>query len=66
MASEALATFEEAGGKRLIFIGQTKNGMTADNAFYDALSTGWKLESEDTQHVAWWNLADTAQGWRRR
>lgn len=66
MASEALTTFEEAGGRRLIFIGQPKGGMTGDDAFFNALSVGWRLESEDTQHVAWWNLADVTQGWTRR
>lgn len=66
MASEALAAFEESGGKRLIFIGQPRGGMTGDAAFFDALSAGWELASEDPQFVAWWNLADVAQGWVRR
>lgn len=66
MASEALAAFEAAGGQRLIFIGQPKGGMTGTDAFFDALSAGWELESEDAQYVAWWNLADVAQGWVRR
>jgi hypothetical protein len=66
MASEALAAFEQAGGSRLIFIGQPKGGMTGDDAFFDALSTGWELESEDPKYAAWWNVADVAQGWVRR
>lgn len=66
MASEALAAFEQAGGKRLIFVGQPKGGMTGDDAFFDALSTGWELKSEDAQFVAWWNIGDVAQGWVRR
>jgi hypothetical protein len=66
MASEALVAFEQAGGKHLIFMGQPKGGMTGDDAFFDALSAGWKLESEDARYVAWWNLADVAQGWVRR
>jgi hypothetical protein len=66
MASEALAAFEQAGGQRLIFMGQPKGGMTGDDAFFDALSAGWRLESEDAQYVAWWNIADIAQGWVRR
>jgi len=36
--------------------------MTGNDAFFDALSAGWELESEDAQYVAWWNLADVAQG----
>jgi hypothetical protein len=66
MASEALAAFEESGGERLIFIGEPKGGKTGDDSFFDALSTGWELESEDAQYVSWWNLADVAQGWVRR
>jgi hypothetical protein len=66
MASEALATFEKAGGRRLIFMGQPRGGMTGDDAFFDGLAAGWELASEDTQFVSWWNLADVAQGWVRR
>lgn len=66
MASQALAAFEKSGGKRLIFMGQPRGGMTGDDAFFDALSAGWELASEDTQFVAWWNLRDVAQGWVRR
>ncbi|WP_216897357.1 hypothetical protein [Nocardia alni] len=63
MASTALAEFE---GDRLIYIGEPKGGKTADDAFFDALSADWTLESEDPRSVAWWNLADTAQAWVRR
>lgn len=66
MASEALAAFEESGGRRLIFMGQPRGGMTGDDAFFDALAAGWELESEDEQFVSWWNLRDVAQGWVRR
>ena len=66
MASAALAAFEKSDGRRLIFIGQPQGGMTGDDAFFDALSAGWELESEDAQYVSWWNLADVAQGWARR
>lgn len=66
MASEALAAFERSGGGRLIFMGQPKGGMTGDDAFFDALSAGWELVSEDLRYVSWWNLGDVAQGWVRR
>ena len=66
MASEALASFEEAGGERLVYIGEPKGGKTGDDAFFDALSARWKLGSVDPQYVSWWNLADVAQGWVRR
>jgi protein-L-isoaspartate O-methyltransferase len=66
MASEALATFERAGGERVIFIGEPKGGQTGDDAFFDALSARWELASQDARFVSWWNLKDVAQGWVRR
>ncbi len=66
MASEALAAFEKSGGSRLVFIGEPKGGMTGDDAFFDGLSSNWRLESEDAQFVSWWNLSDVAQAWMRR
>jgi hypothetical protein len=66
MASKVVAEFEEAGGERLIFIGEPQGGKTGDDAFFDALAARWKLESQDAQFVSWWNLADVAQGWVRR
>jgi hypothetical protein len=66
MASEALAAFELAGGDQLLYIGEPKGGKTGDDAFFDALSARWKLESVDSRFVSWWNLADVAQGWVRR
>jgi hypothetical protein len=66
MASEALGAFAKAGGRRMVFVGQPRGGMTGDDAFFDALDAGWELASEDAQFVSWWNLADVAQGWVRR
>ena len=65
MASYALAAYEATGGDRLIYIGEPKGGKTGDDAFFDALSERWKLESTDSGFVSWWNLADVAQGWTR-
>jgi hypothetical protein len=65
MASDALAAFELAGGDRLVYIGEPKGGKTGDDAFFDALSAHWTLESTDSGFVSWWNLADVAQGWVR-
>jgi hypothetical protein len=66
MASKALAAFEQAGGRRLIFIGELKGGKTGDDAFFDALHAGWDLESQDERFVSWWDLQDVAQAWVRR
>jgi hypothetical protein len=66
MASQALAEFEKSGGERLIFMGEPQGGKTGDDAFFEALSERWTLESQDAQYVSWWNLADVAQGWVRR
>jgi hypothetical protein len=66
MASDALATFGDAGGQRLIFIGEPKGGKSGDDAFFDRLTAGWRLETRDEHFVSWWNLSDVAQGWVRR
>jgi hypothetical protein len=66
MASTALRAFEDPGGQRLVYIGEPQGGKTGDDAFFDRLNQAWKLESVDTQHVAWWSLADVAQAWTRR
>nr|WP_042194430.1 hypothetical protein [Kibdelosporangium sp. MJ126-NF4] len=66
MASQALGAFERSGGERLIFIGEPRGGKTGDDAFFDKLSAAWRLESQDEQHVSWWNLSDAAQGWVRK
>lgn len=61
MASDVLSAFESAGGSQLIYIGEPKGGKTANDAFFDALSAHWCLESEDPHFVSWWNLTDRAQ-----
>ncbi|MRH89955.1 hypothetical protein GFY24_21360 [Nocardia sp. SYP-A9097] len=66
MASQALAEFERSDGERLVFVVEPKGGKTCDDAFFDALNSGWRLESQDSQYVSWWNLSDVAQGWVRR
>ncbi|MGW4121883.1 hypothetical protein [Nocardia sp. NPDC004711] len=66
MASQALLGYERLGGSRLIFIGELKGGKTGDDAFFDLLTSQWKMESQDLQHVSWWNLRDIAQCWVRR
>ncbi len=66
MASDALAAFKAAGGERLVFVGEPKGGKTGDDAFFEALTEDWEIESEDAQFVSWWNLVDIAQGWVRR
>lgn len=66
MGSDALAAFEANGGRRLVYIGEPKGGKTGDEAFFDALDSRWKIETEDSKFVSWWNLADRAQGWVRR
>ncbi|GGP92161.1 hypothetical protein BKA00_000451 [Actinomadura coerulea] len=65
MSSEALTLFEEAGGERLVYIGERKGGKTGNDAFFTALSARWRLESVDPHFVSWWTDADVAQGWVR-
>ena len=65
MSSEALKMFEDAGGERLVYIGEPKGGKTGNDAFFDALSERWTLDSVDSDFVSWWTDADQAQGWVR-
>jgi hypothetical protein len=65
MSSDALTAFEEAGGERLVYIGEPRGGKTGDDAFFDSLSARWRLESADPHFVSWWTDADVAQGWVR-
>ncbi|SNS13647.1 hypothetical protein SAMN05443665_1001158 [Actinomadura meyerae] len=65
MSSEALTFFEDAGGERLVYIGEPQGGKTGNDAFFDALHARWKLESVDPNFVSWWGEADVAQGWIR-
>lgn len=65
MASDALSLFERAGGERLVYIGEPKGGKTGNDAFFDALSASWRLDSVDPNFVSWWTEADVAQGWVR-
>ncbi|RBO80085.1 methyltransferase domain-containing protein [Nocardia puris] len=65
MASDALTRFESAGGRRVLYIGEARGGKTGDDAFFDALDARWRLETEDSRFVSWWNLSDRAQGWAR-
>ena len=65
MASTVLERFTEAGGRRLIYIGEPQGGKTGDDAFFHALKNGWKRQSVDSQYVRWWNLNDQAGYWER-
>jgi hypothetical protein len=65
MASESLIDFEDAGGTEIIFIGEPQGGKTADDQFFELLSTRWRLASQDLNFVSWWNLNDVAQHWIR-
>ncbi|HJP73509.1 MAG TPA: hypothetical protein VJ914_04530 [Pseudonocardiaceae bacterium] len=65
MASETLAEFTEAGGTRLIYVGEPKGGKTGNDDFFDRLSSEWELASQDDEYASWWNLNDGAQGWVR-
>ena len=65
MSSAALSAYEDAGGERLVYIGEPRGGKTGNDAFFDALSVRWRLESVDPHFVSWWRDADVAQGWVR-
>ncbi|GAA5068032.1 hypothetical protein [Nocardia callitridis] len=66
MASRALHEFEQAGGERLVFLGEPHGGKTGDDGFFARLDSAWSLKSSDAHYVSWWNLNDVAQAWQRR
>ncbi|MEU7632015.1 hypothetical protein AB0C34_18800 [Nocardia sp. NPDC049220] len=66
MSAEALESYEQAGGDRLIYVGEPRGGKTGTNTFFDKLAAGWELTGEDSHFVAWWNLHDKAQCWSRQ
>jgi hypothetical protein len=66
MASNALTNYAQAGGDRLIYVGEPRGGTSADDRFFDALNADWELASEHPAHVRWWGLNDIAQCWKRR
>ncbi|MFE6920362.1 hypothetical protein ACFVAV_04875 [Nocardia sp. NPDC057663] len=66
MSTQVLAEYVEAGGDRLVYIGEPKGGKTGADEFFDALAAGWTLQSSDHSFVSWWNLSDVAQCWVRR
>lgn len=66
MASSALTEFEKVGGDCVIFIGEPQGGKTGDEAFFEALTDRWTMESQDPEFVSWWNLKDVAQAWTRK
>lgn len=66
MSSEALASYAQAGGDRLIYIGEPPGGKTGTDDFFASLAAEWILVDQDPAYVAWWNLRDVAQFWTRR
>lgn len=65
MASDILKTFEDAGGEKLIYVGEPRGGKTGDDLFFDGLAARWRMDSEDQNFVSWWNNSDLAQAWTR-
>jgi hypothetical protein len=43
MAADCLAAY---AGKRVVYIGESDGGCTADDAFHEALEAGWELRDE--------------------
>ncbi|TDD89110.1 hypothetical protein E1293_05475 [Actinomadura darangshiensis] len=65
MSCEALTLYEAAGGERIVYIGEPRGGKTGNDAFFDALSSRWRLDTVDPHFVSWWTDRDMAQGWVR-
>lgn len=66
MALDALTRYANAGGDRVILVGEPRGGKTGTDEFFDALAAGWDLVGRDPLYVSWWNLNDEAQCWVRQ
>lgn len=66
MARNALVAYQRLGGDQLIYIGEPRGGMCADDHFFDALEAGWLLADQVPNYVTWSNFNDSAQLWSRR
>lgn len=65
MAAETLALFEQLGGRRLVFIGESEYGCTADDAFFDRLNDRWEMVGE-VDIPQWQGINDYLSLWERR
>ncbi len=61
----ALNVLNSYSGKRLIYIGEGRNGMTADPAFHDAVERDWKLIKE-VEIDKWYCSTDSLQIYERK
>lgn len=64
MAAMALGDYAEAGGTRLIYIGEDEGGCTADPDFFSALYAGWTRVAEHAL-PQWSGMHDQIQVWDR-
>jgi hypothetical protein len=65
MADLALRRFEQAGGERLIYIGEHAGGCTGDDRFHDQLAKRW--QETDTLALPQWPMVhDYLSVWVRK
>lgn len=65
MAYDALYSYLEAGGRRVVYVGEGRGGCTANDGFYDLLAqrTRWVDEIEIP---TWCGIRDSLTVWERR
>lgn len=64
MACHAILTYKEAGGKRVIYIGESDGGCTASAEFHDELNENWQ-ETVTLDIPQWAGLHDYLSVWER-
>lgn len=62
-AAEAVRAYS---GDELIYIGESADGCTADDDFYDLLSSGWELVATSDGHVNFTGLYSEVNYYRRK
>ena len=65
MAYDALYGYTEAGGRRVVYVGESRGGCTGDDAFHEMLALRYEW-SDGVSLPQWYGLHDTLTVWERR
>jgi hypothetical protein len=57
-ARDCLATYQDAGGQTLVYVGEPRGGCTAADAFFDLLAAHWR-EAEHVPLPTWPRFRDS-------
>jgi hypothetical protein len=65
MVLDALTAYREAGGRRLIYVGEPHGGCTGDDGFHEALDADW-AETHKLTIPQWLEISDYLAVYERR